>query len=63
VAKRVKISVWPLLERARLLRQDAARLVRQMAKTNDEIDAHTKVSSSRQGTSDLSMQPKKEKPG
>jgi hypothetical protein len=34
-----KISVWPLLERARLLRRDSARLVRRLRKTSEEITA------------------------
>ena len=41
VADRVKISVGPLLERARILRRDAGRLVRQLAKNSEEIRALT----------------------
>ena len=32
-------SVWPLLERARVLRRDTARLLRRLRKTSDEISA------------------------
>ena len=39
VANRVKISLGPLLERARILRRDAARLVRELGKTSAEITA------------------------
>jgi hypothetical protein len=39
VANRVKISLGPLFERARILRRDAARLVRELGKTSEEITA------------------------
>ena len=61
VANRVKISVGPLLERARTLRRDAARLMRQLGKTSEEITALTKAPQSR-NSSDRSMEQKKEKP-
>ena len=44
VVNRVKVSLGPLLERARTLRRDGARLVRQLGKTNQEITALTKGS-------------------
>ena len=39
VANRVRVSLGPLLERARMLRYDAARLVRELSKTSEEITA------------------------
>jgi hypothetical protein len=62
VANRVKISVWPLLDRARTLRRDAARLVRQLGKTSEEIKALRGATQIPKEKTDRSMQPKKEKP-
>jgi hypothetical protein len=65
VANRVKISLGPLLERARLLRRDAARLVRELGKTSAEITAlreGTDTPMSGQNTSSQSIAPKRENP-
>jgi hypothetical protein len=39
VANRVKISLGPLLARARTLRREGARLMRELGKTSEEITA------------------------
>jgi hypothetical protein len=65
VVNRVKVSVGPLFDRARMLRRDAARLVRQLVKTSEEISALTKPSGSlppREKESARSNQATKEKP-
>jgi hypothetical protein len=51
-----------LLDRARTLRRDAARLVRQLGKTSEEIKALTGATQIPKEKADRSMQPKKEKP-
>jgi hypothetical protein len=56
------MSVWLLLDRARTLRRDAARLMRQLGKTSEEITALRGATQSRKEKADRSMQPKKEKP-
>jgi hypothetical protein len=64
-ANSVEGSVGPLFERARTLRRDAARLVRQLARTSEEITAHTKRPEelrSRPKNSDPVGEPAKEKP-
>lgn len=64
VANRVKISLEPLLERARLLRRDAARLVRELGRTSEEISALRDESiESRRADSGQSIGVKMENPG
>jgi hypothetical protein len=62
VADRAKISLEPLLERARSLRRDAARLMGQLGKTSDEIAALTKGLESKEKKPGRPMQPKRDKP-
>jgi hypothetical protein len=65
VASGVEESVAPLFERARTLRRDANRLVRQLARTSEEITAHTRRPEkllSRPKDSDRSKQRPKKKP-
>jgi len=62
VTNRVKISVEPLIERARMLRRDAARLVRQLGKTSEQIKALTRAPRPDNGKASRAGAPRQDKP-
>jgi hypothetical protein len=62
MAKQLEASVWPLLERARVLRRDTSRLLKRLRTNSEEIKARERADDSK-ARREISKPPERSRAG